>query len=311
MERNPMGHYIFRRLLWTLFTLFGVSLLTFILIFAGPTDPANALVGERAQGVSVEHIRQQYGLDRPIYIQYLNYMGNLLQGNLGDSFYFRRPVSETLLEKFPATALLAVSIIVVAVLLGIPMGIIAALKHNTVVDHGLMIFQLLTISLPTFFLGLLMIYFFAFRLDLFPVGGYGSFSHLVLPTLSVALPWAAWYAIFLRSNLLDVIGADYVRTAYAKGLGQKMVVLRHMLRNAILPVLTMVGMDLATLLAGIALVEYIFNWPGIGWQALQAAQHLDVPLIMGSVLFGALFIGLGNLFVDLLYTWLDPRVQAE
>jgi peptide/nickel transport system permease protein len=306
-----MGHYIFRRLLWTIFTLFGISLFTFILIFAGPTDPANALVGERAQGVSVEHIRQQYGLDQPIYIQYLNYMGNLLRGDLGDSFYFRRPVSETLLEKFPATALLAVSIITVAVLIGIPMGTIAALKHNTAVDHGLMIFQLLTISLPTFFLGLLMIYFFAFRLGWFPVGGYGSFSHLILPTLSVALPWSAWYAIFLRSNLLDVISADYVRTAYAKGLGQKLVVMRHMLRNAILPVLTMVGLDLATLLAGIALVEYIFNWPGIGWQALQAAQHLDVPLIMGSVLFGALFIGLGNLLVDLLYTWLDPRLHVD
>lgn len=306
-----MGRYIIRRLLWTFLTLFGVSLLTFVLIFAGPTDPANALVGERAQGVSVEHVRQQYGLDQPLYIQYLKYMGNLLQGNLGDSFYFRRPVAEALLEKFPATALLSVSIILVAVLIGIPMGTIAALKHNSLVDRGFMIFQLLTISLPTFFLGLLMIYFFAFRLGWFPVGGYGSFSHLILPTLSVALPWSAWYAIFLRSNLLDVTGADYVRTAYAKGLGQKLVVLRHMLRNALLPVLTMVGMDLATLLTGIALVEYIFNWPGIGWQALQAAQHLDVPLIMGSVLFAAALIGMGNLLVDLLYTWLDPRVQLE
>jgi peptide/nickel transport system permease protein len=306
-----MGRYIIRRLLWTFLTLFGVSLLTFVLIFAGPTDPANALVGERAQGVSVEHVRQQYGLDQPLYIQYLKYMGNLLQGNLGDSFYFRRPVAEALLEKFPATALLSVSIILVAVLIGIPMGTVAALKHNSLIDRGFMIFQLLTISLPTFFLGLLMIYFFAFRLGWFPVGGHGSFSHLILPTLSVALPWSAWYAIFLRSNLLDVTGADYVRTAYAKGLGQKLVVLRHMLRNALLPVLTMVGMDLATLLTGIALVEYIFNWPGIGWQALQAAQHLDVPLIMGSVLFSAALIGLGNLLVDLLYTWLDPRVQLE
>jgi peptide/nickel transport system permease protein len=125
------------------------------------------------------------------------------------------------------------------------------------------------------------------------------------------LPWSAWYAIFLRSNLLDVTSADYVRTARAKGLGPKLVVLRHMLRNAILPVLTMVGMDLATLLTGIALVEFIFNWPGIGWQTLQAAQHLDVPLIMGSVLFAAGLIGIGNLLVDVLYTWLDPRVQLE
>jgi peptide/nickel transport system permease protein len=306
-----MIRYIIRRLLWTVFILFGVSLFTFVLIFAGPTDPANALVGDKAQGVSIEHIRKQYGLDQPLYIQYLKYMGRLLQGDLGNSFYFRRPVSEALFEKFPATALLAVSIIVVAVLVGIPMGTIAALKHETLVDRGFMIFQLLTISLPTFFLGLLFIYFFAFKLGWLPVGGYGNFSHLILPTLSVALPWSAWYAIFLRSNLLDVIGTDYIRTAYAKGLSQRLVVLRHMLRNAIPPVLTMVGLDLATLLGGIALVEYIFNWPGIGWQALRAAQHLDVPLVMGSVLFAALLIGLGNLVVDLLYAWLNPRVQVE
>jgi peptide/nickel transport system permease protein len=306
-----VGRYIIRRLLWTGLTLFGVSLITFILVFAGPTDPAQALVGEKAQGVSIEHVRKLYGLDQPIYVQYLRYMGNLLRGNLGDSYYFRRPVAETLAEKFPATALLAVSIIVVALLIGIPMGTIAALRHNSILDRGFMLFQLLTISLPTFFLGLLMIYFFAFKLRWFPVGGHGSWAHLILPTLSVALPWSAWYAIFLRSNLLDTISTDYVRTAHAKGLSQQVVVLRHTLRNAIMPVLTMVGMDLATLLAGIALVEYIFNWPGIGWQTLQAAQHLDVPLIMGSVLFGALLIGLGNLVVDLLYTWLDPRVRLH
>lgn len=306
-----MGRYLIRRLLWLLFTLFGVSLLTFILIFAGPTDPALALVGDRAQGVSVEHVRKQYGLDQPLYIQYFKYMGNLLRGDLGYSFYFRRPVSETLLEKLPATTMLAVSIIAVAVLMGIPMGTIAALKHNTLIDRGFMIFQLLTISLPTFFFGLLLIYFFAFRFGWFPVGGYGSLWHLVLPTFSVALPWSAWYAIFLRSNLLDITSADYIRTAYAKGLAQKIIVLRHMLRNALLPVLTMVGLDLATLLTGIALVESVFSWPGIGWQALRAAQHLDVPLIMGTVLFGALLIGLGNLVVDLLHTLLDPRVQLE
>jgi peptide/nickel transport system permease protein len=306
-----MTRYIIRRLLWTGLTLFGVSLITFILVFAGPTDPANALVGDKALGVSIEHVRQQYGLDQPIYMQYLNYMGNLLRGDLGDSYYFKRPVATTLWEKFPATALLAVSIIVVAMVFGVPMGTLAALKHGTAIDHGLMIFQLLTISLPTFFLGLLLIYIFAFRLDLFPVGGHGTPSHIVLPTLAVALPWSAWYAIFLRSNILDVTGTDYVRTAYAKGLKQRMVVLRHILRNALMPVLTMVGMDMAALLTGIALVEYIFNWPGIGWQTLQAAQHLDVPLIMGSVLFAALLIGLANLIVDLIYTWLDPRVRLE
>lgn len=256
-------------------------------------------------------MRQQYGLDQPIHVQYLTYMGRLLRADLGDSYYFRRPVTETLLGKLPATALLAVSIILVAVLLGIPLGTLAALKNETLVDRGLMVFQLLSISLPTFFLGLLMIYVFAFKLRWFPVGGYGSLRHLVLPTLAVAIPWSAWYGIFLRSSMLDAISADYVRTARAKGLGRWSIALGHMLRNAMLPVVTMVGMDMATLLTGIALVEYIFNWPGIGWQTLQAAQHMDVPLIMGSVLLGALFIGLANLLVDLVYTWLDPRVRLK
>jgi len=174
-----------------------------------------------------------------------------------------------------------------------------------------MITQLVAISMPSFFLGLLLIYLFAFQLKLFPVGGYGSWRHLILPTLSVALPWSGWYAIVLRSNMLDAISTDYVRTAYAKGLSQRAAALRHMLPNAILPVVTMVGLDIAGLLTGIALVEYIFNWPGIGWQTLQAAQRLDVPMIMGSVLFGALIFSLANLVVDLLYTVLDPRVRLR
>lgn len=306
-----MTQYLVRRLLWMVITVLGVSAFTFVLIFAGPTDPARALVGDKALGVSIEHVRQQYGLDKPPHIQYFNYMGRLLRGDLGYSYYFRRPVTETLLGKLPATVELAVSIIVVAMLLGIPLGMLAALKQETIIDRGLMILQLLSISLPTFFLGLLMIYVFAFRLRWFPVGGYGTWSHLVLPTLAVAVPWSAWYGIFLRSSMLDVLSADYVRTARAKGLGPWPVAIRHMLRNAMLPVVTMVGMDFATLLTGIALVEYIFNWPGIGWQTLQAAQNLDVPLIMGSVLLGALFIGLANLLVDLLYTWLDPRVRVQ
>jgi peptide/nickel transport system permease protein len=302
---------IMRRLLWTGITLLGISLITFLLIFAGPTDPARALVGEKALGVSIDHIREYYGLDKPLHIQYLNYLGHLLRGDLGESYYFRRPVAEALVGRLPATALLAFSIIIVAMLLGVPLGTLAALKNGSLVDRGLMVVQLLSISLPTFFVGLLLIYFFAFKLKWFPVGGYGTLRHLVLPTLAVAVPWSAWYAIFLRSSMLDVLSADYVRTAYAKGLSQRIVALRHMLRNALLPVITMVGMDLASLLTGIALVEYIFNWPGVGWQALQAAQHMDVPLVMGSVLFGALMIGLGNLLVDLVYTWLDPRVQLE
>jgi peptide/nickel transport system permease protein len=305
------GRYLLQRLLWLIVSLTGISLITFLLIFAGPSDPARALTGDRARGVSIDHVRAHYGLDQPIYVQYLNYMQGILKGDLGNSYYFRRPVSEALWQRLPATALLAGSVMAVAMFIGIPLGMLAALRNGTIVDRGLMVMQLLSISLPTFFVGLLLIYFFGFQLRWFPLGGYGTFSHLVLPTLAVAIPWSAWYGIFLRSNMLEVISADYIRTAHAKGLSGRMVAWRHMLRNALLPVITMIGMDLASLLTGIALVEYIFNWPGIGWQALQAAQRLDIPLVMGSVLLGALIIGIGNLSVDLLYSVLDPRVSVD
>lgn len=306
-----MLRYILRRLLWMAITLFGVSLVTFVLIFAGPVDPARALVGEKSQAATIEALRQDLGLDQPIYVQYLRYMGRLLQGDLGKSFYFNRPVAQALAEKAPATAALGLSTSLLIVLLGIPMGALAAVRKNTVVDRTIMVFGLLTISLPNFFFGLLLMYLLAFKLDLFPAGGYGSVRHLFLPALSVALPWSAWYAVLLRANMLDAISADFVRTAHAKGLKERVVVTRHVLRNAILPVLTMLGMDMAALLTGLALVEYIFSWPGIGWQTVQAAQHFDVPLIMGSVLFGAVLIGIANLMVDVTYTWLDPRVRLE
>lgn len=306
-----MIRYLLRRLLWTAITLLGVSLFTFLLIFAGPSDPAQALVGEKATGVSIEHIRQQYGLDQPLYRQYLTYMGQLVRGNLGNSYYFRKPVLDAILSKLPATALLAVSIMLVAILIGVPLGVIAALRNGSLFERLLMLVQMFSISLPTFFVGLLLLYVFTYRVRWFPTGGFGSWKHLVLPTLAVAIPWSAWYAILLRSNMLDAISADYVRTAHAKGLSQRVVALRHMLRNALLPVVTIMGLDLASLLTGIVLVEAVFNWPGIGLQTLQAAQHLDVPMVMGAVLFGALLIGVANLFVDLLYTWLDPRVRLE
>lgn len=305
------AQYALRRLLWMIITLIGVSILTFLLIFSGPVDPALALVGPKADAKAIAQVRQQYGLNQPLYVQYGRYMSHLLRGDLGDSFYFRQPVTTALFNKLPATALLAVSIMIVASLLGIGFGLLAALRHDTLVDRGLMVLQTLSIALPTFFLGLLLIYCFAFRLKWFPIGGYGTLRHLILPTLAVAVPWSAWYGIVLRSSMLDALSADYVRTANAKGLSGRVVALRHMLRNALLPVVTMVGVDLASLLTGIALVERVFNWPGIGWQTVEAALRLDIPIIMGSVLFGAVLIGLANLIVDLLYTWLDPRVQLE
>ena len=304
-----MLSYVLRRLLWIVITLWGVSVLTFGLLFAGPTDAAQALSGARAQAASIELLRKQLGLDRPIHEQYLAYLGNLIRGDLGDSYYFHRPVADALMERFPATVELALTIFILAIALGVPLGIISALRHGGVIDRVLMVAGLLAISIPSFLFGLLLLYAFAFRFKLFPVGGYGSPAHVILPALTVALPWAAWYGIVLRSNLLDTMALDFARTAQAKGLGPWTIAWRHLLPNALLSVVTMLGMDLAGLLTGLALVEYIYSWPGIGWQALQAAQRFDVPMIMGSVLFGALLIGVANLVVDLVYGWLDPRVR--
>jgi peptide/nickel transport system permease protein len=301
--------YILRRLVWIAITLVGVSMLTFGILFAGPTDAAQALSGGRSQQASVEMLRERLGLDRPIHEQYLTYLGNLLRGDMGESYYFGSPVSEALAQRFPATLQLALAIFILAIALGVPLGVATSMYRGGLLDRGLTIIGLVAISIPSFLFGLLMLYFFAFRLKLFPVGGYGTLSHLVLPALTVALPWAAWYGIVLRSNMLDAIAQDYARTAAAKGLNRWTIAWRHLLPNALLTVVTMLGMDLAGLLTGLALVEYIFGWPGIGWQALQAAQRFDIPMIMGSVLFGALLIGLANLIVDLMYSWLDPRVR--
>ena len=279
------------------------------MIHPGPADPAQALSGGRSQGATVELLRQRLGLDRPIHEQYLTYLGDLIRGDLGESFYFDRPVADALRERFPATAQLALTIFALAVALGVPLGVVSAVRRGGLLDRTLMLTGLVAISIPSFLFGLLLLYAFAFRLKLFPVGGYGSPAHLVLPALTVALPWAAWYGIVLRSNMLDAVSLDFARTAAAKGLGPWTIAWRHLLPNALLSVVTMLGMDLAGLLTGLALVEYIFGWPGIGWQALQAAQRFDVPMVMGSVLFGALLIGLANLIVDLVYGCLDPRVR--
>src|SRR5829696_3036617 len=274
--------YVARRLVWIALTLWGVSLLTFGMLFAGPADAARALSGARAQAASVEMLRQRLGLDRSVHEQYIAYLGHVMRGDLGESYYFKRPVADALRERFPATAQLAVTIFVLAVALGLPLGVISSVRRGGPLDRALMVSGLVMISIPSFLFGLLLLYAFAFRLKLFPVGGYGSLVHVVLPALTVALPWAAWYGIVLRSNMLDTVSLDYARTAAAKGLGPWVIAWRHLLPNALLSVVTMLGMDLAVLLTGLALVEYIF---------------------------GSLLIGLANLIVDLVYGWLDPRVR--
>lgn len=304
--------FIIRRLIWIAVTMVAVSMLTFGMIFA-TGDPAVLLVPTRKNQppdpAQVERVRKERGLDKPFPVQYVAYLGRLLQGDMGYSYHLRRPVSQVLFEKFPNTALLAGLIIIVALLIGLPLGTISALKRNTLLDRSILVFNTLMIALPSFLLALMLIYVVAFQWQLLPFGGHGTVKHLIMPVLSVAVPCAAGYAIFLRTNLLNQVTADYVRTAHAKGLLPRVVVTRHILRNALIPVVTLVSLDMAFLLTGIVLVETVFSYPGIGAQVLAAVQNKDIPVIMGSVFFGALLIGVGNLLADIIAAQLDPRIR--
>ena len=309
-----MMRYLLRRLLWVAITLGVVSLLTFVLVFA-TSDPALMLTptrpGQMPNPKLVALIRQQYGLDQPLYRQYLSYMGNLLRGNLGDSYYFRRPVTALLAEKLPTTAFMAGLIMLTALAIGIPLGVLAAIRRNTLIDRSILIVATILISTPTILLAVLLIYFLAYRLPLFPLSGTGSIRHWVLPTLRVALPIGVGYAIFLRTTMLGALAADYVRTAQSKGLAGRWIHLRHVLPNALIPVVTLASLDMAGLLTGVVLVEQIFSIPGLGQTVFKAVQNRDVPVVMGAVFFGALLIGLGNLLADLAAAWLDPRIRLE
>lgn len=307
-----MMRYLLRRLLWVAITLAVVSLLTFVLIFA-TGDPALMLTptrpGQLPNPKLVALIRQQYGLDQPIYRQYLAYMGNLLRGNLGDSYYFHRPVTALMAEKLPITALMAGLIMATALAIGIPLGIVAAVRRNTFIDRSILIVATVLISAPTIFLAILLIYFFAYRFPVFPLSGTGSPGHWVLPTLSVALPIGLGYALFLRTSILSVLSADYVRTAQSKGVAVGWIHFRHVLPNALIPVVTLASLDMAGLLTGVVLVEQIFSIPGLGQTVFKAVQNRDVPVVMGAVFFGAILIGVGNLIADLAAARLDPRIR--
>lgn len=306
-----MIQYCLRRLLWLVIALGAVSMLTFTLIFV-TGDPAVMLTPTRpGQSPNLQLVaitREQYGLDRPVPVQYLRYMGNLLRGNLGESYYYHRPVTELLLERFPTTALLAGLIMLTALGIAIPFGVLAAVRRNTLADRSILVTATMMISVPSFVLAVTLIYFFAYRLKVFPMGGTGSIRHWVLPTLSVALPLGAAYVIFLRTTTLGALSADYVRTARGKGLHKRRIHFRHVLPNALIPVVTLASLDMAGLLTGVVLVEQIFGIPGIGQTAFKAVQNRDVPVVMGAVFFGAILIGVGNLFADLAVARLDPRI---
>jgi peptide/nickel transport system permease protein len=283
--------------------LIGVTMITFGLSFLLPADPVQLIAGRSATPETVESIRHQLGLDQPVPVQYLRYLGNLVQGDLGRSYVQRVEVNELIASRLPA--------ILFELLLGLPAGIYSATRRNRTSDKVVMVLSFIGVSAPQFVVGLLLLYVFAYKVELFPLGGYGTPAHVVLPALTLGITIAGWYSRMSRSSMVDVLRQDYVRTARAKGMSEKRVVLVHGLRNGMLPIVAMVGIDIGLYMQGVVVVEAVFGWPGIGQLAFQAIQRVDIPVIMAVTLVAAVGIVIGNLLADIATSFVDPRVRRR
>lgn len=310
-----MRRYIARRLVSLAVVLWGVSVLSFGLGSLAPGDPAQILL-ERSLGhpPTEEQLvgkRHEMGLDRPVLVQYGDWVSGAVRGDLGQSYGNDEAVVDLIRERFPRTALLAVTALAMAVCIALPIGVIAAYRRNSIVDHSSRVIALLGASLPSFFMGYLLMFVFGVKLQLLPVFGFTSAQHLVLPAVTLALGGSALLTRLTRSSLLEVLGEDYIQVSRAKGMRERTVLFRHGLRNALIPILTVIGLSLGHLLAGAVIVEWIFSWPGLGKLAVDAIHERDLPLIQGFVLFSGTVFVLINLVTDLAYSWADPRVRLQ
>lgn len=292
-----------------LLLLWFVATITFVLMFAVPQDPGAAIAGPQASPQVTENLRKILGLDQPLYVQYGRYLWRLLHGDLGRSFVFGRPVIEMLKDHLVPSFQLALACIVAEAAIGLPVGILAAVRPGSRFDRWAMAGTMVTLGLPHFWIGLFLLYVVGARLGWLPLGGYGGLRHLILPALAVGIAYAGWYARVIRSTLLDVMARDYVRTARSKGLPERRVIITHALRNALIPVVTMWGLDFANFASGLVVIEAVFGWPGIGAQMVEAVLRFDVPLAMGTVLVAAVIVGAVNLALDFVYPILDPRLR--
>lgn len=306
-----MTEYVIRRILLVIPVLFGVTLVTFVLMFVVPGDPVLSMVGERYDPQTIESLRAELHLNDPLPVQYLRYIWGVVRGDLGRSFTTRRPVMESILEKFPNTLRLALSAMVVATLIGLVVGIISAVKPYSIWDRLSMTFALAGISVPVFWVGLILILIVAVQLRLLPPSGFGggNIKYLILPAITLGTRSSAFIARMTRANMLEVIHEDYIRTARSKGLREFWVINKHALRNVLIPIITVLGMDFGSYLSGSVLTESIFGWPGLGRYTLMAILKRDFPVIQGAVLFMAVVFVTVNLAVDLLYSVLDPRIR--
>jgi peptide/nickel transport system permease protein len=300
-----------KRLVQSVLILFGVSAITFVLLYALPADPARMLAGRSATAKTVENIRHELGLDKPLVVQFGHYVGGLFQGDLGRSYAQKTEVSTLIAARLPATLTLMGAGIALEVLFGMVLGVTAALHRGKLADRAIMMSSFVGVSAPQFVVALLLLYVFAATLGWFPMSGYGTAAHVVLPAATLGMLGAGWYARMVRSAMIDVLNQDYIRTARAKGLSGARVILRHVLPNAILPIIAMIGIDIGQFMGGVVVVEAVYGWPGIGQLAWQAIQQVDIPIIMGVTLTSALAIITGNLIADLIAPVIDPRIRSH
>ena len=306
-----MLSYFMQRLTGACLVVLGVVSIVFLLIHLVPGDPVEIMLGESASAADRQALRSTLGLDRPVAVQYLHYLRDLLQLDLGTSIHHRQPVTDLLAARVPPTALLAGVSLLFAIALALPLGIIAAIRRNTLWDTGAMGFSLLGVSIPNFWLGPLLILVFSLWLGWLPVSGQGGVAAVVLPALTLGTGLAAVLSRMVRSSMLEVLAEDYLRTARAKGMPPHRIILHHALRNALLPVITLIGLQLGALLAGAVITETVFSWPGIGLLTIESIQTRDYPVVQACVLLISMTYVTVNLLTDLAYAWIDPRIRLQ
>ena len=308
---HAMLHYLIQRLFSALLVMIGVTTLVFLLIHLIPGDPIEVMLGESATTADLKLLRQQLGLDQPLYQQWFNYIWQLLQFDLGVSLHSQQAISEILLQRLPATAWLALCSIVFAILIAFPVGILAAVKKDSLIDRLAMIFAIAGAAIPNFYLAPLLVLVFSILLGITPVSGMETAASIVLPAITLGTALAAIQSRMLRSSMLDVLHEPYITAARARGIGELNLIQRHALRNALIPTITILGTQVGALLTGAVVTEQIFDWPGIGQLTIEAIQKRDYPLVQACVLLISLTYVIINLLTDLAYQIIDPRIQIE
>jgi len=306
-----MLRYVFKRLLMMIPVIIGISFLLFAVMNLTPGDPARLILGEHALQSDVDKLREEMGLNENFFVRYGNYLKDAVRGNFGESYMLGLPVSEVVLSRFPTTLKLATGAMIIAVLIGIPVGIISAVKQYTIIDALSLFSSLLLTSMPGFWLGLMLILLFALKLDLLPAIGSDSWVNYIMPSITLAAATLAILIRMTRSTMLEVIRQDYIRTAKAKGAEGKRIIFKHALRNALLPIITVIGINFGIQLGGSVIIENVFAIPGIGSLMIDSVKMKDAPVVLASVMLVALLGGLVNLAVDIMYIFIDPRIKSQ